>query len=72
MVRQEMPASIEQSELFVLVTMCCSPLSYEINKKGVLANLYRMQPDRVEAVYSEASLTLETFGDPRTTNTKQR
>ena len=73
MVTQEMPASIEQSELFVLVTMCWSPLSSEINKRGMLAKLGMMQTGRErEAVHSNASLTLETFGDTRTNNTRHR
>ena len=70
MVKLEMPASIEQSELFVLVTM---PLSPKINKREMLARLCRMMlMGRREAVHSEASLTLEISGDPRTTNTRHR
>ena len=42
MVKSEMPASIEQSKLFVLVTMCWSPLSPKINKRGMLAKLCLM------------------------------
>ena len=72
MVKQEIPASIKQSKIFVLVTCIGPPLSSEINKRGMLAKLCMMLMGSRGAVHSEASLILETFEDPRTTNTRQR
>ena len=51
------------------------PLSLGISKMGMLAKLCmmtRLVQEEREAVCSEASLTLETFGDQRTTNTRHR
>ena len=69
-----MPASIEQSYLFVLVTRCWSSFVFQDQYKGNI--FYAMHDkddgDMMGEVHGEASLTLETFGDTRTTNTRHR
>ena len=74
MVKQEVPASIEQDWIFVLWPCVGPPLSSVINKRGMLAKLCMMMWDWhvQEAVCSKASLTLETTGEQRTTSTRHR
>ena len=77
MVKQEVPASTKQNWIFVLWPSVGPPLSFVINKRGMLAKLdidRQMGRERQEirAVCSKASLTLETTGDQRTANTRHR
>ena len=81
MVKQEMPASIGRANSLFQSPGVGPPLFSKINIREMFAGLCMMRDDAADThietdqrsrVHSEASLTLETFGDIRTTNTRHR